>query len=476
MNLSNKNNKMFDVGLYRIGLRRLSSVGVAVLLLAIIITSILPVYAWMVFFDAGMAPYEDSASNISYEQTDRLPKPRVLSGFKVSPLLWCFALFGVITIFIAFSFLLHRSENDFFEAIPYKRTCVYFSFLAAALTWSTAIMLAAATAPALVYAACPYYSVELGSYLKYCVGSLIFSYMLSSFMMIAMSVSGKIFPVVMIFTFLTAYGYIVSWIYLQILREITEYFFRYDEWEIDFSLDSLPFITGDTSALICMAVLTVLFFALAYIVFKKHTAETAGASAKNKIYQTVIRVFLAFPFAFGIVYLLISEWGHIGEEEVVWLAVFAGCMLLVYFSYEIICTRSLKLMFASAKHMVWIAVCCLAVLISLFGVRALIIYPKLETDMIKDADITYSIYLPDEGYYTKRTLRTSDVEATEFIAQVYENNQLYIRNGVKCGDVPITIKVRLKCGITLNRLLYISEDDRSELPSFEGEYLDKKAK
>ena len=101
----------FNIKLYKEGLKKVRLLGIAAAMVSILLCSIIPI--------THMVQGSRVSSNITDIMTiSEFAAPLVLIMF-MTP-------FFVISMF---SYLNERSKSDFYHSIPYKRTCVYFSFL-----------------------------------------------------------------------------------------------------------------------------------------------------------------------------------------------------------------------------------------------------------------------------------------------------------------------------------------------------------
>ena len=154
----------FDGRLYLQGLKRLRLIGLAMAILFITVAVLVPLTTWiqtanrMQYVDEYYDPMYDSSYDSMYGEEDSLQEPKVKEVENrrlIIPVLVASYLSPVFILLI-FSYLNRRSESDFYHAIPYTRVCVYTSFVAAAMTWVLAILIASSLAAGLFWTLCPY--------------------------------------------------------------------------------------------------------------------------------------------------------------------------------------------------------------------------------------------------------------------------------------------------------------------------------
>ena len=138
MKTNRMNTQFFNFRLFLEGLKRLRVIGLATAILAVTASAVIPLVFWIEELPAMYdGPVEVEPAFLC-----------VPAGAMVA--------FAPFFFFVLFSFLQKRKESDFFHAIPYTRTCVYNSFVAAALTFVFAIQLTCGTVAGILWGVAPH--------------------------------------------------------------------------------------------------------------------------------------------------------------------------------------------------------------------------------------------------------------------------------------------------------------------------------
>ena len=452
------NTHVFNFRLFLEALKRLRVIGLGTAILAMTITVLVPVTTWI--------QRNDNLSKDVYTmETQGLCIPAGLVVF-LAPLFFA----------VLFSFLQKRKESDFFHAIPYTRTCVYVSFVSAALAFIWTIQLACGVVSGILWSMVPRLTADIGGMFAYVAISMLAAAMLSAFMMLALTVSGTSGSCFILFLLFAGFVRVVCAIFLGCLDTIN-FIDTNEMWNVSalapqwllplnivyywMSFRDACIILYSLSNILYSLVVTVGLFALAGLLYNRRKSEMAGNPAPGVKTQALFRIMFTTVAALLIPLSLIA-----GEINSALMLVLVVGVLLVYFLYELITTKRPKNLLRILPGLGIVAGICVAFLLSFLGYRTFLVNEKITPDEIKWITMESNGFIG--GTYQDRlsdTLRTDDPELLKVIADRYAVSQKYEREGVPQSDYNETyynrteVMVRLKNGRTL--YLRISMDAAS---------------
>ena len=446
----------FNFRLFLEGLKRLRVIGLATAILAITAAALVPLVFWI--------------DQVSLLQTDMY---RIESQILCVPAGFV-ALLAPFFFFSLFSFLQKRKESDFFHAIPYTRTCVYVSFIASALTFVFAIQLACGLVAGVLWSMIPRIAVDLGAMVAYVFISMLAAALLSSFMMLALTVSGTEGSCVLLFILFASFVRVIAAIFLGCL-DVLFILPTSDMWDhsilspLWFLPISVLIYLGDplmasgvmyslANILYSLAV-TVLLFTLSGFIYKHRRSEMAGNPAPGKTTQALFRIMITTLPALLLPLLL-----TLGSEPALFL-VLVVCILLVYFLYELITTKRPRNMLKAVPGLGIVAVICLVFSMVFLGYRSLVLHEKITAEEVKTVSVKSGGY----GAVTYQgrlidTLHTDDPEIIRTVVDQLALSQKYEREGFSDQDEMsqdywnrMTVTLRLRGGRTVTRRIMMSE-------------------
>ena len=462
--------KLFSLKLYIEGLKRIKIAGVAAAITVILLNAMIPLMEILnsnrMYGMGGIIGH----SVTSVEPYEFLPFGLLMLAF------------GAVFAFSMFSFLNERNRSDFFHAIPHKRICVYFSFVAAIFTWIFAILTVSAGVNALLYGISRFHSVNFSVVLVTPLVILISSTMIAAFMTLAMTLTGTTVSNVLIFVLLLLFGRTVGQIFVTSLRELApivrygESFLNYLEFEF-----SLPFalLSGDgfdnTPLVIYTAVITLFVFAVGAVCYVKRKSETATKSAPSKLLQHVYRTAISLPFFLFIVLISITD-GFDASTQLILLII----ALLVYCIFELMTTKKIKAL-VKALPMVFIPI-----LLSGIFTGAVYLARNAVLNQVPELHEVEAIGKQESigRFPSYQELRTNDTfvdseEAKRLVLNALERDVEQIRKygntgwtilgeggGIK-ADIytKITVQIRLENGRTIGRYIGFTEWEYERLMS-----------
>lgn len=270
--------------------------------------------------------------------------------------------------FSMFSFLNKRNESDFYHAIPYKRSCVMFTFLAAIYTWIWGILLASLLLTGLLWLVCPgftfAFSVIPQVFGIYATTTLY----LGSFFLLAMTLTGTTVSNIAVSAILLFFVRIVGSLVTLILDDIIYIldiaytplrFLSMRYWlpaTIFKSLYDPSSIFKNTGLWIYSFVVLVALYALATFCYCRRKSESANKSAPNRKLQHVFRCAFTLPLA------MLTAFAITTDEDLAFVVVLFAITLVVYYLYELITTKNIRSTLR-ATPMLLVPVLCSALII-----------------------------------------------------------------------------------------------------------------
>ena len=469
-----KMSKFFSLRLYLQGLKKSRLQGITIAGVVTALTALIPLVSLLTsrHYDTGYVP---SVSMIGY-------------GSFAIPLFLLLFLAPILTLSM-FSFLNKRNESDFYHSIPFTRPCVYFSFLAAIMTWVVITLAAAITSATVLWALVPYtavpFSIPFVVFAVYFLATLL----LTAFTVVAMTLTGTPLSNLLIFTLLFFFVRIAGALFVVcmesmypvVILDLSFAKFLQFTYNMPFALlfsslsSTTPNVFANYGLWLYTAVVSIGLIAAGCWLYTRRRSEMAGQSAPNNFLQHIYRILITLPMVFVITTSIMLD--GIDESLLLVLVVFT---LLIYYVYEIITTKRLKnLLKATAFVPVLIVggiVFALAVTIS--GKTALSYTP--DADEIESVSL-YNYSTSRRNNYEKlntSTVSIDDPKVLEFISNelkemkkaenssnmnVYYHPNQYVIGQVKYSHV--SVKIVGKGGRVCGRTLVIPEEDYQQLIS-----------
>lgn len=474
----NFSTSVFNKSLYIEALKRLRVAGLAVAIIALTVAILIPVISWINYRpysyddydDVYIDGYDDYGNPIYAEGADVGTRIHEVSEGELCAPLYGLPFLAPIFILVLFSFLHKRKQSDFFHAIPYTRTCVYLSFVSAALSFMFAIQILSALSAGLIYAICPYTTFALWDLVELTLLSMLSAAFLSAFMMLAITLTGTFETTAFLFFVFSAFTRFACYLIGLILYDNVG-IIKNDQYPFLSVLWYLPFRIFNYLAdavnyprishlVIYTLIVTVALFAAAGFCYVKRRSEMAERPAPSRRMQDVFRSLVTLPVAFLFVYLL-----RIGEDDLgIWLTMLA-MILLVYFLYELITTRKIKNL-APAGRKLWLV---LVGTLLFFGVSA-----AAESYIYRDIpkkDIESVTILGSSGYvnnfedYALEKVSYTDEQIVSLVSGALDASVTADRNDAPFGK-PTTrhiVYFHLKNGTTVQRVVSFTSDAEKAL-------------
>lgn len=468
--------QFFNLRLYLEGLKKIKVIGIAAAIVTVGLCALLPViYILQHDFD------ETRVTDIAINQFAMpLPVIMLFAGFFVSSM---------------FSYLNNRRDSDFYHSIPYRRECVYTSFMAAALTWVLAIITAAVVLTGALWLIAPDISFDIS-----CIPLLILStfcacLLIMAFMALAVSLTGTAASNIFIFGLLACFFRVACLIFTVAMEETAPIWqasdtaLRFTDMGFFFPVALLGAMievyepsnvyTNIPMYIYTFAVSAVLLLIAGYL-YVRRRSETAGKSAPTKRLQHVYRIAFTTPFVL-LMFMIISIdlWGNAGNDGTVYI-VMLFVILLVYFLYELITTKNPKNMLRAVPQLPVLLAVGVLFLCGIGAVRESVLSKTPEPGEIES--VVFET-LGNDQYYGMlsyedlqcRNVETKDGEVLKDISEALKYSVDSVRDGsygrsrvyVGGNEYPkgyirytyVTVKINLSSGASIGRKLKMTEED-----------------
>lgn len=326
----------FSPKLYWEGVKKTRVVGIAFTAISTIISALIP---FIMMLDWYSTP-EEYRSNYTVSAME-FCIPALLIMIPAS----------IILVLNMFSYLNKRSESDFYHAIPYKRSCVYVSFMSAVLSWLALASLLSIAFAAFFFWIHPGTSVALSIPFINLGICFLLGATLAATTAVAMTLTGTTISNLLIVILMLCFVPVVGLLFITLLGEIvpllyvplTPARFLQPEFSLPLAVFEVLMMGYDESVLFSNApmivytiIVTLLLLVVGCLIYMFRKSEMASKSAPNNLLQHIYRCAVSLPFALFAVMMI-----YFNEDFSIFL-VLVVVTLLVYFMYELITTKRFK--------------------------------------------------------------------------------------------------------------------------------------
>lgn len=332
-------NKLFDSGLYRLGLRRTRVAGICSGVICVIGSALVPLVNMIAQSQRDMGYYSFEISYYSY-----------------ALLLWALIALAPVIMYTAFSFLTNRRDSDFYHALPATRSALYFSFFAAAMTWIWGILLVTVIVSGLLWLALylmmPTVTLSMSTVWTVLLHFGVSTLCTAAFVPAALAATGTPISAIGLYGCVMLLPKLTIWIFTECLIDFAPFIYISEELEnyLSFMLfEPLSLVVQGPKwpPLIYSAVLALAHVAVGWLIFRARRSESAGMPAPGQWQQTLYRTLISLPTAMLCVYIAFLN----GDTELLW--VLGVVTVVIYYLYELITTKKLRRMLAATRT-VWI--------------------------------------------------------------------------------------------------------------------------
>lgn len=342
--------RIFSARLYWEGMRQLRLMGILFSIAVALIGVFSPV-----------------ATYINYLNNDVLFNeitPETVSGFIANPLIvLAFCIVAPFLTLNLFSFLNKRESSDFYHNIPATRTCLFFSFFAAVISWLLIFVVSTSVLTTVAYAMFPkLYIVNYLSVLEISLSCFVAGFLVAAAVAISMSITGTMLMNILLALILI---FLPRILIALVIESVTSLF------PLVAGLDFLPFLSArfniasgfvittltegfstavgmftSFASMLYTFVLGLIYTALAWLLFCKRRSEAAGHSAPTARLQALFRFLVGFTVSsiITLALYLMSE-GTASSYDIFTFFFLYLITVLIVAVFEILCTRRWKGLF-----------------------------------------------------------------------------------------------------------------------------------
>ena len=406
---------MFNLGLYKEGLRRIKILGIIFTAGMLFLSTIIPI----TYVTAHARRLAD-ARRFDWDWVLRNPYIQI-NG---QTFIFIFVITAVIGIPILtygmFSTFNSRNSSDFFHAIPHKRESIFLSGVLAVFTFTFVPAWIASLAMGLIYRSSPYAQFDTTSILWWLIGLTVIGFIIFTGVLLGMALSGSLLPNIVTTGFILFVPRVLIIIFVETVTSLTPVINRSNFGMIarmDLNLLFLPFhqtsgqnFMPTVSSVIYSSVLVVVYFALALWAFKTRPSEIAGHPGTKRT-QAVVRIVLTFLMTLPISAMIILD------GEVVGILIVAVLTVLGYLLYEFLSTRKVRNIKSILKDFGVVLVLNVVFLSGIMGVRGYYMRP-IQTNNVVRATVVDLNERWSSGIYVNERMMAIDFFDTYDFSEV----------------------------------------------------------
>ncbi len=465
--------QIFSGKLYLQSLKKVRTLGIAVMIAVVLLNMFLPIMGIIESIEMDRRYERD----LEYYETHKdefpsnmdpdyyyTPQASEIEDSEFAPFLWAVAGFAPLLVIAMFSFLNERKQSDFYHSLPQTRVCVYLSMTAAIFTWLAGVILVSASLNALLFCFAKYYTVTVSTVFANIVFYLVLGLFMSGSMAVAMMITGTTVSNLLIYAFLMLFPrYLVVLLIgalestLYILPNVSDYFsllslerFLPLSWaQGDIFRDGY---LADGGMIVYSAIVGILMFAVAGVLYHFRRSESASKSAPNALAQHIYRSAFVTAMALTIPVFLAMD----GFDELLILLVLLT--FVVHILYELLTTKKIKKMVKS-----------LPLIVIPFGIAAIFFGTIVGSyfyvySVRPDADDVKSVSFTDMdsmsyGEYKMKGKQISDPKVIEMALRGLYNELDDVEYPAYSEYNHMTISYKLKSGRTIHRYVWLSAED-----------------
>lgn len=401
-----------------------------------------------------------------------------------------YILLGLAFVFVpimtksVFTYQNRRNASDFYHAIPHKRETMYFSSLAAVLTWTLGIMLVAIVLPVLTVVVLPQYSMDFDGMFKTLGNIFAIAVLVMGGFSLGINLTGNNFT-----------NFVVSVMILFIPRIIISSVFGMVEGFMPFlELNTgVSFVNNSYNLLFGWAislfssspgqlhymaswgytvVLGVVYIVLGALAHKHRKSEMAAQASAYKLVQPVTRMIPAYLFGLIGIYFFLElvfrfGWNEYEYEYNTEISMYWGMFsmfilsLLAYVIYELITTRRWRKVAQSFKQLPIFAGVIVVTTLVIWGCTTAALNKDVDADKMEYIEVgELKIY---DWYKGVGEVKLADEELFEIIEDNYEfQMEEYKSSGYYWGENELVVGIN-QGGLTFYRKIDFSDEEMDYL-------------
>ncbi len=463
--------KWFSPRLYVEGLRQLRLMGILFTAAVGLIVVFIPLVEYINWLDSSR---EFTANTVGYLQMN----PLIVGAFCIV------APFLTLNLF---SFINKREASDYYHAIPATRTCLFFSFFAAVVTWLFIFVVGTGLLSVVCHAILPQlFIINFQSVLQISLNCFVGGLLVAACVAISMSATGTLIMNVLLALLII---FLPRVLMKLVLTGICEAFPLVDglafaplfntQYNIPAGYILQYFFYGDNKSVLtsgesCLytLLLALVYVAIAWWLFVRRRSEGAGHSAPTPKLQALYRFLVGFTISSFVTLALYFDYDqYYGLSDMIgWIFLYIMTVFAMVV-FEILCTRRWKGLIRRCALTVLLLVIANAALVSgLFGADTLLRTYSPDVDEIASIRVVefknYDDGYSDDNYFTEQSASVNltdpailkmvsrQLHHTLDVLDISENK--YYEESYQASSLVVSIK---SGGISHLRRIIVYDDD-----------------
>ena len=383
-------------------------------------------------------------------------------------------IFVPIMMIVQFSFLHKRNSSDFYHALPVRRETLYFTYLAAVMSWAAVMILIATGIIAAIYGLDACHTLTASTVGLAVLTSLVIACLVCSVFAVGVSATGTGFTNVCVAAILLI---VPRCIMIAVMLGITESVrtMSYDYidgffgircnalFHVGYTYLAGIFGTDDIElpgamSLCYTFVLSAIYAGWGLVVFRKRKSEVASLPNFNKAWQAVTRTIPAFCLsAIGTFLVAESILGEmsIGSDEGFWVCLLYVAATITYFIYELITSKKWKAVAEAWKTFPFLILANVIFLLAIVIPTNCLRNERIEADKVQAVEVV-NTYSSDTTYKKlwESIGEKEDRELVELLVTAYNDTmECYYNSGM---DIYSYYEVVLEDGFSADRSITAS--------------------
>lgn len=353
----------FDFRVFGEAFRQLKTVGILALVIMCLAAALLPIGVAIETYSYAQPEWTNSSQDIIGSNITR----ELVTIVQVHPLsLAPMYTLALLMPLIGFSFLNKRRSSDFYHALPVSRAGVFISFFAAIMAWIVVDLLVSTAVSVITLSCFPkLFQLVWSSVLPTLCASLAGALMTAGCMTFAMCITGTVFTNLLVAALLFFGPRILMWYISSLIQSTVNILPNVMDIPILNVAYNIPLgvlfgvlegsstvnVLNNWTGCIYTAVIGVLYFIGALVLYRIRHSEAAEQPAATPLLQTVYRLTLTFLVTLIPVYMIFeSVQGKYTLDESECFGIFVLYILaaLTFCIYELITTKKPKLLLKAA--------------------------------------------------------------------------------------------------------------------------------
>ena len=467
---------IFSGKLYVQSLKKVRTLGIAVLIAVVLLNMFLPIMGIIEDinkdrrYEEDIVYYENKLGLLGtiVSPDDYKPEVQTIDDWEFAPFLWATGVFAPLLVYAMFSFLNERKQSDFYHSLPQTRACVYLSMTAAIFTWLLGVILVSVGINAILWSFAKYTVFTFTTVWANIAFYFVLGVFMSGALAVAMMITGTTISNLLIYAFLMVFPRYVVAMFLnsldnaiRILPNVMDYIsiLSFERWmPICWTMGDVTYdgYLIDPGMLWYSLIVGLLLFALAGVLYHFRRSESAMKSAPNNLVQHIYRTMFTVAMAITIPYAICMD----GFNEIVILLVFLT--IVVHVLYELLTTKKIKQMVKTLPLLVISFVVAGIFGGSVWGVSSYVYSVRPEAEDVTAVSFSHQ-YSYVYGEYVMYDKKLTDRNTIELAVKSLHNELDEIERPYDESWEWRTVSYTLKSGRTIHRYIRVTTSDWQEI-------------